>query len=39
MDRGFCVEVKGKKARAILQKSVEQVIKKNKEVFDNLAKD
>jgi archaeosine-15-forming tRNA-guanine transglycosylase len=38
MDRGFCVKVEKKKTRVVLQKSVERIIKKNKEVFDNLAK-
>jgi hypothetical protein len=38
MDRVPCATVKDKKILAVLQKQVERIIKKNKEVFDNLAK-
>jgi len=34
----FCGKAKSDKARAVLQKSVERVIHKNKKVFDELAK-
>jgi len=38
MERVFCANVKNPKTRAVLQKSVERTIKKNKKVFDKLAK-
>jgi len=38
MSRVICRERLGAKALAILKKSVEQVVKENKKVFDELAK-
>ncbi len=38
MERVFCGKVKSDKTRAVLQKSVERVIERNKKVFDKLAK-
>jgi len=38
MPRLFCVNVKKENGHAILQKSVERIIKKNQKVFDELAK-
>ncbi len=38
MPRLFCINVKSEAGKAALKKSVEQLIKKNQKVFDNLAK-
>lgn len=38
MSRVICTERLGAKTLAILKKSVEQVVKENKKVFDELAK-
>lgn len=38
MSRIFCTNIRSDKARAALEKSVEQVVKSNKKVFDKLAK-
>jgi len=38
MSRFFCTDVKTDASKAELKKSVERIIKKNKKVFDNLAK-
>ena len=38
MSRRFCINVKSEAGKVALKKSVEQIIKKNQKVFDNLAK-
>jgi len=38
MERVFWTDIKNEKTRAVLQKSVERIIKKNQKVFDKLAK-
>ena len=38
MSRFFCTDVKTDASKAKLQKTVERIIRKNKKVFDNLAK-
>jgi len=38
MPRPFCTEVETKSGKATLKRLVEQIIKKNQRVFDNLAK-
>jgi len=38
MERVFCAKMKSEKIRAVLQKSIERTIQKNKKVFDKLAK-
>jgi hypothetical protein len=38
MPRLFCISVKSEAGKEALEKSVEQIIKKNRKVFDNLAK-
>jgi len=38
VERIFCIDVENQKNIAILQKSVERLIKKNQKVFDKLAK-
>jgi hypothetical protein len=38
VEKGFCANIKNEKTRAVLQKSVERVIKENQKVFDKLAK-
>lgn len=38
MPRPFCTDVKTESGKATLKKLVEQIIKKNQKVFDNLAK-
>jgi uncharacterized protein YwgA len=38
MPRPFCTDVETKSGKATLKKIVEQIIKKNQRVFDNLAK-
>jgi hypothetical protein len=38
MPRPFCTDVETKSGKATLKKLVEQIIKKNQKVFDNLAK-
>lgn len=34
----FCTDVKTESGKILLKESVERIIKKNKKVFDNLAK-
>jgi Asp-tRNA(Asn)/Glu-tRNA(Gln) amidotransferase B subunit len=38
MSRHFCIDVKSEAGILTLKKAVEQIIKKNQKVFDNLAK-
>gem|GEM_PF-1778349 len=38
MSKPFCLNVKSEAGKLQLQKTVEQIIKKNQKVFDNLAK-
>ena len=38
MEKAICVDITDKKTRVVFQKSVERLVKRNKKVFDKLAK-